>query len=158
MEARSKRCGKDWFIDNSELVFLDDFRIHVRLGDLLFLENKKPLAFERLFSAIDQYTTKESSSRTLYVASDSPEVALQHFLEKYPHDTVTPVVEDPWRTISILSSGGNFIGTNSKISVWIAILKFNQDKASKVSLPIGSMNHLRHNLIDFSEITTLSLY
>ena len=159
MKTRAERCGKSWLVDEyAESINLDALRIHVRLGDLLTLESKGPLAFERIFSAIDYYKTKDSNLKTIYVASDSPEIAIQNFREKYPQDIVIPVVEDPWRTISILSSGRTFIGTNSKISVWIAILIFNQDKASQVSLPNGSMNHLRHNLIDFSKITSLSLY
>jgi hypothetical protein len=159
MKLRAERCGKSWLVaGDSELENSDELRIHIRLGDLLTLKSKGPLAFERVFSAIDDYKKMNSNFKTLYVASDSPEIAIQNFREKYPQDKIIPVVEDPWRTISILASGATFIGTNSKLSVWIAILIFNQDRASKVSLPNGSMNHLRHNLDSFSEITSLSLY
>lgn len=159
MKSRAERCGKSWLIDdNSDSISLDVLRVHVRLGDLLLLESKGPLSFERIYSAIEQYKTKDSNSRSIYLSSDSPEIALEYFLEKYPFDTISPIVQDPWGTIRILSSGGIFIGTNSKISVWVAILKLNQDKASRVSLPNGSMNHIRHNVIDSSEFISLSLY
>ena len=100
MKLRAERCGKSWLVDgNSELEGPYELRIHVRLGDLLTLESKGPLAFERVFSAIDHYKKINSNFKTLYVASDSPEIAIQKFLEKYPQDIVIPVVEDPWKTI-----------------------------------------------------------
>lgn len=159
MKTRAERCGKSWFTGClSESINLDVFRIHVRLGDLLTLGTKEPLAFERIYSAISQYDTIDSGSRTFYVASDSLEIACTNFLEKFPQDLLIPVVGDPWSTISVLSRSGIFIGTNSKISVWVAILRFNQDRTSKVSLPEGAMNHLKHNLNGFSDSTSLRLY
>jgi hypothetical protein len=159
MRMRTERCGKSWFTEClSESINLNVFRIHVRLGDLLTLDTKEPLAFDRIYSAINQYDIIDSVSRTFYVASDSLEIACKNFLEKYPRDMQIPVVEDPWSTISVLSRSGIFIGTNSKISVWAAILRFNQDRSSKVSLPEGAMNHLKYNLTGFSDITSLRLY
>lgn len=159
MKLRAERCGKRWLIDdNLDSASLDVLRVHVRLGDLLFLESKGPLPFEKIFSAIDQYKAKDYSLRNIYLSSDSPEIALEHFLKKYPCDTIIPIVQDPWSAIRNLSSGGTFIGTNSKISVWVAILKLNQDRASKVSLPNGSMSHLKYNVSGFSGFTSLFLY
>lgn len=159
MEMRAKRCGQKWFSDgfvqsNNPQVF----RVHVRLGDLLTLKNKGPLRFEKIYSAIDRYNTPASASRIIYVASDSPELAVDNFSKQYPFDKVIPVVEHPWETITVLSSSGTFIGTNSKISVWVAILKFNKDNTSRISLPNGAMNHFKENFIQYSELDSLTLY
>ena len=159
MEMRAKRCGQKWLSD--DFVQSDDpqvFRVHIRLGDLLTLESKGPLSFEKIYSAIDQYNLPASASRIIYVASDSPELAVENFSKQYPLDTVISVVEDPWETISVLMSSGAFIGTNSKISVWVAILKFSQNKTSRVSLPNGAMNHFKENFIQYSELDSLLLY
>jgi hypothetical protein len=159
MKLRAQRCGRSWLIDDdSDLLRSDVLQVHVRLGDLLLLKSKGPLSFERIFSTIDQYISKDSNWATIEISSDSPETALEHFLKKYPHHKITSIVHDPWNTIRSLSSGGTFIGTNSKISVWIAILKLNRDRASRVSLPNGSMNHIKHNLADFSEFKSLFVY
>ena len=66
MKLRAERCGKSWLIaENSDSDSLDILRVHVRLGDLLLLESKRPLSFERIFSSIDQYKTKDYSSRNI---------------------------------------------------------------------------------------------
>ena len=130
----------------------------MRLGDLLTLESKKPLNFERVFAAIDQAETNSPPSQVIFVASDSPEFAIENFNTKYPAYRIIPIVSDPWTTISNLSRSGTFIGTNSKISVWVAILKFHQDEKSRVFLPIGAANHLEKNLARFSKLDLFSLY
>ena len=159
MELRATRCGQKWFSDG--FIGSDDpqvFRVHVRLGDLLTLESKGPISFERIYGAIDQYDLPKSVSRIIYVASDSPELAVENFRSHYPLDTVISIVQDPWETISNLLSSGAFIGTNSKISVWVAILKFSQDKKSRISLPNGAMNHFKENYIQYSKLDSLLLY
>ena len=97
--------------------------IHYRLGDLLTLETKSPINEHLIFDQI--YKIRNMSD--LYVLSSNPKIAKdkfkslnlkfqKYFLSSSPNDVLYYGV-----------CGNSFIGTNSKMSLWVVILRLNSN-------------------------------
>ncbi len=122
---------------------LSDVTLHYRLGDLLELEQKGPISIERLASILNRI--KETSILQIY--SDSPKEALSRIKEISNPKLV--VESEQASSLEVISRGCKspiFIGTNSKLSVWIAVLKFVSSKESEIYMPRESFPQLEMNL------------
>lgn len=92
--------------------------IHYRLGDLLHLENKGPLAPKVVLGELDRLS-KLSNFSEVEVFSDSPSRALE-LLNPSGQQKMTA---SDVGTISVLAraiQADSFLGTSSKVSFWIA--------------------------------------
>lgn len=92
--------------------------IHYRLGDLLHLENKAPLAPKAVLGELDRLS-KLSNFSEVEVFSDSPSRALELLKPSGKQRISAPDVG----TISVLARAihaDSFLGTSSKVSFWIA--------------------------------------
>ena len=152
MRYRAMKCGKDWFNTLSEENdFKDSLSIHIRLGDLLLLKTKKPITFDLVARQLNSIIARNSRLSNLIVASDSPALALAEISIRLSKSLSVEIVdEDPWSTITKLVKTNYFLGTNSKISVWVSLLMLKSDKDVAIYLPSGALNHLKHNLENFS--------
>lgn len=135
----------NWVVDVLQLLHSSDSvdknlsqisnAIHLRLGDLLHLTSKT-------------HTSAKSLSRAASTYFDSKQV---HFYSDSPKDAVTYIIKDDFKNfeleihcIDAISTIRNclrarvFIGTNSKISLWISLIR--------VSLGIGENTVLPHDL------------
>lgn len=92
--------------------------IHYRLGDLLHLENKGPLAPKAVLGELDRLS-KLSNFSEVEIFSDSPSRALELFNQSGQLRMSAPDVG----TISVFAraiQAESFLGTSSKVSFWIA--------------------------------------
>ena len=122
---------------------LSDVTLHYRLGDLLELEQKGPISIERLASILNRI--KETSILQIY--SDSPKEALSRIKEISNPKLV--IETEQASSLEVISRGCKspiFIGTNSKLSVWIAVLKLVSSKESEIYMPRESFPQLEMNL------------
>jgi hypothetical protein len=100
--------------------------IHFRLGDLLSIPEKSPIPTERLVAAIHDVLLKRDLK--IFVNSDSPDVAIHRLTELMGYNSVNPIeIEqfcEPLRGFLCFGTlAPVFIGTNSKLSLWIALFR-----------------------------------
>lgn len=107
---------------------------HYRLGDLEQLSEKSSISSRVLGNTIE--TVSESiSAKTIYLYSDSTDLAKSKLLkESAKLDIVTNEVS-PLKTIHECLHSDIFVGTNSKISIWIAILRATKNEKYTSYLP-----------------------
>jgi hypothetical protein len=129
--------------------------VHYRLGDLLTLDSKsfisERLLVEQLLflrdrfklSKIDVFTDSPSEARILLRQIDTN-------LDVLSRETVT--------TIQDLISYKVFLGTNSKISIWITLFRLTADPKSIVFLPSQSREEISRILVGFSSRENLHFF
>lgn len=124
--------------------------LQYRLGDLLSLHNKSPVDLEILKKTIAK-VLDEKSIHQINIYSDSKNTAIQHM------NFISNKVELEFRdvnakdTIMECTLSHVFIGTNSKISLWIAFLRIFQDSEKLSYLP-SSMRDMFSSMISQSEL------
>jgi hypothetical protein len=160
MRCRAIKCGKDWFNTLSDGGnFKDSLSIHLRLGDLLVLKAKKPITFDVVAKQVNSIIAQNSQLSNLVVASDSPELAVAEISIRLSKTLSMEVVdEDPWNTITKLVKTNCFLGTNSKISVWVSLLMLKSERDVLIYLPSGALNHLKNNLENYSLFNSVYEY
>jgi hypothetical protein len=95
--------------------------IHLRLGDLLTLNNKNPISQDRLYRLIEATHFDRSS---INILSDSnPQMGLEYLALLASKYNVIIESKTPIETIIDGLSAKIFIGTNSKVSIWISIFR-----------------------------------
>jgi hypothetical protein len=105
--------------------------LHYRLGDLLELENKSFVDPQRVGSILSQI----QQSETVAVFSDSPVVAIT-LLEKEVGNKFLHIVDfSTIETIYSALQGAAFVGTSSKISYWVVLLRLADSNNSLNYLP-----------------------
>ena len=97
------------------------FAIHYRLGDLLTISNKNPINVERIDSLLNQVPIKTGSKLLL---TDSSIEDLNVYLEQSTNLRFFRAVNyDPVTTLWSCVTANDFVGTNSKISIWTTIFR-----------------------------------
>ena len=120
----------------------NDLGIHYRLGDLLKLEEKSFVDPEVLGRFYLNFYSAHVIDR-VYVYSDSPNLA--HIsLSKYLEPSTDYLDKDIWATLVELCNHKYFIGTNSKISIWVSLLRNVRDIETYVCLPSSMKHNLGH--------------
>jgi hypothetical protein len=161
MKTRALSCGQQWFItEKSSDEDAKYLSTQIRLGDLLQLKLKRPIEFDLIFKQIREITSASQFITHLRVASDSLDLAIKEIESRSYGDLVIDrVSENPWNTIVNLTRANTFLGTNSKISVWVSILLLlgARDQV-KVVLPSGAMNHLKFNLENHPSLSFVTEY
>jgi hypothetical protein len=113
--------------------------IHLRLGDLLTLRSKTHIPSDRISEAI----RSQSSITSIDIYSDGEAKEITEVLGQIVQDyrfgmhnfSVLEVIKQNCVAI-------NFLGTNSKISLWIAIFRIFNDKSSLTLLPSETFSQL----------------
>jgi hypothetical protein len=93
--------------------------IHYRLGDLLILSSKSHLHPTQFQFALDN----DVNDKDWTVFSDSPEIATAELHKAFPHLKFINGGEDVWDAISKSIYSEIFLGSNSKISIWILLFR-----------------------------------
>lgn len=109
--------------------------IHYRLGDLIDLENKTWVSKKRLEEIVRSLAVG-LSRENCWVFSDSLDVAAELLCELHESFDVCFVDSEAIEAIAFLSAVEFFVGTNSKISLWIAILRCYHLEFPKVAMPV----------------------
>lgn len=119
--------------------------IHFRLGDLMTLDTKKPIARDRLASGFNQLDQEVTSKKTV-VFSDSLDQAFE-LLSFIPDLYVPESTLSALDTISALNSTSKFMGTPSKITEWVVLMRLTLLSKPHVWVP-------REMKTQFQRITT----
>ena len=127
--------------------------VHYRLGDLLNLQDKNPIDSERLVKSI-RNVLNEREITELALFSDSPAVALDRINEISMGINVNAYSLSAIDTLKESLSYEIFIGTNSKISLWIAYLRFFHSAFYGNILPKELESTYRYNLPETNQIKT----
>jgi len=148
-EMRDIMSGED---DNNHL------SLHLRLGDLISLDTKKPISFESIKFQIDIVLRKYPGISKLQVASDTLDSALESLHSNLYGIEVSGISKSALDVIFLFQNGRVFIGTNSKISVWVAIFSIYRRQIQEIYLPQAVAHHLIENVANFKNINNVIFY
>jgi hypothetical protein len=123
---------------------IDGISIHYRLGDLINLDEKTYLPPEGVVLALSHI--RDAKNPQVQVYSDTPEMAVELLNSRCDWNSFQGKSLSPWMTISELLQYRHFIGTNSKISIWVALFRFYGTNYGKTLVPIQLANGISHNL------------
>jgi hypothetical protein len=154
MYQRSKNMGKPLFSDynyNS-----DSIAFHYRLGDLMILTEKSPISIERLMKLFQNPSIQNRNRLVLF--SDTLSQALKN-LKTFAtsHQVVTKEL-NPLETLIELTKFNNFIGTNSKITIWAVLLISFKKEGNWIMLPQEFKNQIQYNLDSVSGLELINYY
>jgi hypothetical protein len=111
----------------------DVIGVHYRAGDLLTLKRESLIPFEIILELMEDLNKDPLTPKSVVIYSDSDlelvEFKLSSNLEFELKKT------DTLSTIFELASSNVFIGTNSKVSLWVAIIKYGFEIPSLILLP-----------------------
>jgi hypothetical protein len=122
-------------------IYKSEITLHYRLGDLLELANKSFVDPQRVGSILSQI----QQSNTVAVFSDSPVVAVTLIKKMVGNKFLHSVDYSTMETIYAALRGVAFVGTSSKISYWVVLLR--------LAYSINSSNYLPRE--DLSTISVL---
>lgn len=120
--------------------------IHYRLGDLLELSSKESISEARIIE-IARLIISENKEVECFLFSDSIDLAANRLSDLNNVILMRKSVTSPMDTIQKLVSYSSFVGTNSKISMWVTILRCHLFSDPAVSLPL----ELKPNMIKILE-------
>lgn len=130
--------------------------VHYRLGDLLHLSSKGPIVEDRIFQQIKN-VYKSGLGTNYVVLSSDPEIAREKFLRFHSQAKIEFLGVDPLQVLIFGVSGRVFIGTNSKISVWVVNLRRNLNMGYNY-LPETFKDFYQDELHDFSDARAITFY
>lgn len=105
--------------------------IHYRLGDLLELDNKESVNVSRIASVVSLLKEKHD----VIVLSDSTKIALSLINSENENLNTRAEEMNVFDTILAASCAKAFIGTSSKISYWIILLRLSYTKKDQNFMP-----------------------
>lgn len=115
--------------------------VQYRLGDLTDLESKSPIDSNRIATLIHRI---DPPGYSVWVYSDTPSEATDR-LSKHGIEC-RAAVKNSLETVIDLSQADYFVGTSSKISFWIAILRVVVLQKKDSFLPSSNINQLKLNV------------
>ena len=132
--------------------------VHLRLGDLLQLEDKSPTDKHKLFAVIAREIDDINFGQKITIFSDSNNSEVYKYLKNSNFDNLQFSVrnESTFSTIFILNHAKVFVGTNSKISIWILLSRLYLGK-SKNYVPSELEKAIEKN-IAFPNLNSFSIY
>lgn len=117
---------------NSSHIFLElEAAVHYRLGDLLELSNKKPINSFR----INQVLRGLENIKVINVLSDSPEKAVSLLEDSSKNFSLCVLNLNTLETLIIASKCKLFVGTSSKISYWITLIRSTMSYGNSTYMP-----------------------
>jgi hypothetical protein len=122
----------DSFVKSNFEEIQNEITLHYRLGDLIKLSNKSFVDPERICSTL----VLLGESNKVSVFSDTPDFAISLLGRGDSGKSLRLVNLPTVETIYFASKGAAFVGTSSKISYWIILLRVTKSKTSINYLPI----------------------
>lgn len=130
--------------------------VHYRLGDLLHL-NEKSFVQPDLLGKFLSAQIIHHNIRKISVYSDDLKVA-RKYLGPYLSESNEFIERDIWNTLAELSNQDFFIGTNSKISLWVTLFRKSQNLSAYVALPKSMEKELERILFDTCNLEDINFY
>jgi hypothetical protein len=114
--------------------------LHYRLGDLVKLDNKSHIKPDLISTYVLQ-VAKDNHVNDIHVYSDDLVLA-RNLLSNKLNDSAFFNEADIWVAVVNLMHSDYFIGTNSKISVWIILFRLLNDPNSWNAIPLSMKENL----------------
>jgi hypothetical protein len=114
--------------------------LHYRLGDLIKLDNKSHIKPDLISTYVLQ-VAKDNHINDIHVYSDDLVLA-RNLLSDKLNDLAFFNEADIWGAVVNLMHSDYFIGTNSKISVWIILFRLLNDPNSWNAIPLSMKENL----------------
>lgn len=159
-QIRLEQDEISWLFDN--LVtwdireeFISKTSFHYRLGDLLTLASKSPIETGRIVEEINKLPELEE----LFIISDSSIDDVRKLLKQVSSKII--INSQKGSTANDISACFHslvFIGTNSKISTWIAVFRLSFQVEGSTIMPAESCEHLKQILPHSANLTRLFTY
>jgi hypothetical protein len=132
--------------------------IHMRLGDLLEIEEKNPTKFGDVKNVfISNWPIFQGFP--LFVYSDSPEKAIELLSEiKFAVLADDFLQKSALRTILAMAESSIFVGTASKLSIWVAVLRIHAYPTRRTFLPSYLRPILESLIPNLNESSTVVFY
>lgn len=132
--------------------------LHYRLGDLTHLVNKAYIEPSRIQKVLT--SSKEAvNCEYLCVASDSSDLAIEKISPFIGSEFDTKIISgDSLNVLSELIHKRIFVGTNSKISIWIAIIRIYFSRHKESWMPQEVRHHLEANIGDSLLLNSVRFY
>jgi hypothetical protein len=130
--------------------------LHFRLGDLVGL--KETISPDILKDLIQSALKVHGIAGSINVYSDSPNLAKELLFSEGREPQISFQDEGVWSTIVKCVNSQLFIGTNSKLSYWVAYIRLGIDSKSIVYLPSVLKLDLANTLGDLSPYPNLNFY
>ncbi len=119
---------------------LENITLHYRLGDLEILPEKSPIHTNQVKSILEKVLDK-AGTRTIHLHSDSILQAKSKLINESQEFNIVTKEISPLKTVHECVRSKVFIGTNSKISIWVAILRATKNLDQTSFLP-KSIKHM----------------
>lgn len=130
--------------------------IHYRLGDLITLQTKKPIEEEVIIEQAKQVFLSNLNPKFCVISSD-PEIAKNKFAAFNLPYKIDFLYVKPSDVLKFGLRGTSFIGTNSKMSIWVVMLRLHS-KAGFNLLPRDFKKYFDKLLIQGFEKDILDFY
>ncbi len=133
--------------------------IHYRLGDLLTLDNKTFVSADRVVSALEKVRGLEVGGfNTVDIFSDSPEVAVDKLSKQNSTFQYSYVDCPSWDVLVNLLKYPYFIATNSKIGIWVTLLRQLEESTRITLAPMELQRTLSLILLEDSKKSQIIYY
>ena len=136
-----KRINNE-FLSGENSNNLEAVALHYRLGDLELLLEKSSINTNQVKSILEK-VLNTAGAKEIYLYSDSILLAKSKLINSKPELNIVTRDISPLMTIHECVHSKVFIGTNSKISIWIAILRATKNINQTSYLPL----EIKHMLI-----------
>ena len=137
LEKISKKILQGLTFDSNKNLVTNEISLHYRLGDLIDMETKTPVDAHRLVDFILKNQSRWKITN-INLSSDSPIEAKKRLKRLFDSSefAITTLSSTPLETIRSMIQSSVFVGTGSKISYWIILLRFYTDARLINALPI----------------------
>jgi hypothetical protein len=125
--------------------------VHYRLGDLVTLSSKGPVSLESLSLQIKK-VCDSLDTNSFFVYSDDLPLATELLSKSLPDYRAIPCSGTTVETLKSIAESLYFIGTNSKISIWGAILRHYLNSSMNTCLPYSFHNQIERNIRSLSTV------
>jgi hypothetical protein len=139
-----KRFSDEGLLVDSLEPNVEAISIHYRLGDLLSLDEKTYVPPRDVILAVSKISGGENLK--IDVFSDSPNVAVDLLSSRSDGSRILGKNLLPWETISELLRYRHFVGTNSKISIWVCLFRSTGFINGGTFIPAQLRDNISHNL------------
>jgi hypothetical protein len=132
--------------------------MHIRLGDLIGLGSKSHTDFRRINAEIESLQT-EFNLQQLNIFSDSPEIVLKNvYHDKRLLLKVNRKATNAWEEMSQMINSKYFIGTTSKLSTWVCVLRIWANPSSVNRMPTEMAEILEDQLVEIAIPKSVQYY
>ena len=133
--------------------------IHYRLGDLLTLQNKTFVSADRVVLALEKINyAEELKLKSVDVYSDSPKVAIEKLSRENEFFQFNSVNRTSWDVMVELLKYPKFIATNSKIGIWVTLLRLLEDSTQATFVPKELASTFKLLLPNESDMNRINFY